>query len=40
MVTAGVDKGAGGQMRLAKTSGADEGGSEAKAEENKRAMEE
>ena len=31
-VTAGVDEGAGGQMRLAKTSGADEGGSEIKAE--------
>ena len=32
MVTAGVDEGAGGQMGLAKTSGADEGGSEIKAE--------
>ena len=32
MVTAGVDEGAGGQMRLAKTSGADEGGSEIKTE--------
>ena len=31
-VTAGVDEGAGGQMGLAKTSGADEGGSEIKAE--------
>ena len=27
VVTAGVDQGAGGQMGLAKTSGADEGGS-------------
>ena len=32
VVTAGVDEGAGGQMGLAKTSGADEGGSEIKAE--------
>ena len=32
VVTAGVDEGAGGQMRLAKTSGADEGGSEIKTE--------
>ena len=31
-VTAGVDEGAGGQMGLAKTSGADEGGSEIKVE--------
>ena len=31
-VTAGVYEGAGGQMELAKTSGADEGGSEIKAE--------
>ena len=32
VVTAGVDEGAGGQMGLAKTSGADEGGSEIKVE--------
>ena len=32
VVTADVDEGAGGQMGLAKTSGADEGGSEIKAE--------
>ena len=32
VVTAGVDQGAGGQMGLAKTSGADERGSEIKTE--------
>ena len=32
VVTADVDQGAGGQMGLAKTSGADEGGSEINAE--------
>ena len=32
VVTAGVDQGAGGQMGLAKTSGADEGGSKIKVE--------
>ena len=32
VVTAGVDQEAGGQMGLAKTSGADEGGSEINAE--------
>ena len=32
VATAGVDQGAGGQMGLAKTSGADEGGSKIKAE--------
>ena len=33
VVTAGVDQGAGGQMGLAKTSGADEGESEINAED-------